>query len=219
MQNKTKPGLVKKVITTALITAISVSSLPTNVLAYEHEENILLSYDETLSYPNIQEILELEPFISVTEKGLFSLDKLSALNSGINKDIIVMQQESFDFLNNRALAGEITINSDLSIIDPTNFSPLTRNGINRIETHWWGQRRYASTSEAARISADFNSAAAVGGGAAAITFWFPAVAVPSAVSAAYFALLASRIDSHNARTSRGVIIDVTWAFIFSVSTQ
>lgn len=214
--NKIKTGFIKRIVAMTLVSVMAIGSLPHIVLADTYGPH--MSTDENLQFTTY-DVLELEPFVYVTGDGLFGLDKASALSNGINKDLIALQLSAFDFLNNRALKGEIIINEDLSIYDPNSFTYLTRNGINRHEVFWWGHRRHASTAEANRISADFNSVATGAAAGAVLGTWFPGLGVGAGLTAAYFALLASRIDSHNSRTNRGVIVDVTWALVFSISTQ
>ena len=203
--NKLNAKFIKKLTAMALIGAMTLGSVPHITLANESEYSSSV-YTKSSKFTT-HDVLALEPFVYVTPDGLFGLDKESVVKNGIHKDLIAMQLSAFEFLNDRALKGEIKINFDLSIDDFSTSTTTTRNGINRYETHWWGQRRYASTAEASRI-------ASIAGGIAVTGVWFPSIIVPAGIGIAYFALLADRIDSHNARTNRGVIVRCYMGFCF-----
>ena|GEM_PF-966473 len=173
----------------------------------------------------------VEPYVERSDKGTFRFSRgLGVLSRelGLSIEVLVELQKSMKEINKHILNGDFRSDKELRVFpvndqDPIKisdeFSALRFTGINRNETFWWGSRRHACFFESQRISANLESAAAVGAGAAvAANIWLKPVTVFAGLASAYYALLASRITHHNVG-GRGTIIDLTWALVFSVRSQ
>ena len=147
----------------------------------------------------VDNIKALEPYVSVKD-GHFKFDVKQAKADNIDSQLIEGQLKYFDVLNDRADAGDIEIEKDLTIINNEGPSsvrashwPSCGGGLNTdVTEYWWGYSRYACDCETQRMSADFNSCA----------YWW---------------LLASRLDANN--HGYGVYIEMTWALVFDITPQ
>lgn len=70
-----------------------------------------------------------------------------------------------------------------------------------------------------KVAADFAGAASVAGGVAVVAgIWGVVPAVPPRIAGSYWALLSSRIYANNSDNT-GVVLDMTWAYIFDIEPQ
>ncbi|GGJ23031.1 hypothetical protein [Paenibacillus hunanensis] len=176
-----------------------------------------------------QDVLALEPYVSVNDNGLFELDYSKAQENGVDIELLDGQKNYFNTLNKQIESGELEAHSDLSIT-PKNSAPLTSN-LNKsvtatcagkstaVQQYWWGYSRYMNSCEANKFSADLTGVSATSGGIAVIAAYFGALpAVPPGITAAYFGLLASRVSANNAN-STGIYLEMTWALAFNITPQ
>lgn len=205
--------------------------LPANSSASALNDVSNIPTDPTIQFTQ-QDILSLEKYIFVDDNGHFILKEKEALSDGISNDLLKGQKNYFDQLNAAIDEGSLKANKNLEI-EITNSTFNTESiGLPKISTlskcrgvttkptvHYWGQSRKLNSCDASRFSADMYSlAAGYGTPMGVIGVWFPGFAVAGIVSAGYFSLVASRVDSHNS-TGRGVELNVSWALIFTVKSQ
>lgn len=173
----------------------------------------------------VDDIKALESYVSV-EEGHFTFDVEQAKEDNIDIQLIECQLKYFDILNDRADAGDIKIEKDLTIINNegppsarASHWPSCGGGLNTdVTEYWWGYSRYACDCETQRMSADFNSCASVAAGIAVIGAYFgPIGAIPGGLSSSYWWLLASRLDANN--HGYGVYIEMTWVLAFDITPQ
>lgn len=127
--------------------------------------------------------------------------------------------QSVEVVNDLSDEGKLVINEDLSIVD-TN-AVQTRGGSTYRENYWWGIRNYYSTKDAKNKITEVRNMALAQGGAAAISgaFGFVPGAVVGAIGATWGNMIANSMENKNNQTTRGIIVDINWAAIYSVSIQ
>ena len=218
-----------------LATTIS-SALITPVFADSKEVNYTNSSMNTKYYNNDltmegayskDEILELEPYIYVDDNGLFGINSEDALADGFPKDLVEGQQQYFKYLNSEATSGNIKISNNLNITGKTSIQKeyenvikedrCTRGKNTSMATYWWGVSRYTCDHNSTIMAGEFLTVSGVAGGIGLIGKWFPGVSVPAGITAAYFKLLSGRINANN--KGRGVLTEITWAFVFDITPQ
>lgn len=84
------------------------------------------------------------------------------------------------------------------------------NGGATYKRYWWGMKTYMSQWESHKLQADLNAAGIIGGVVALKL-------LPIGVAAGYYLLLANRLG--RATTSRGVILNQTWAGVFTCQSR
>lgn len=77
--------------------------------------------------------------------------------------------------------------------------------------HWWGYDRKFTNTQAKELAGQCELIAIGAGAASAI---FPPIAALGGLSAAYYALLANRINANN--QGNGVYVAITWAAVFNI---
>ena len=172
------------------------------------------------------DVMTLEPYVYVVD-GVFMLDFETALANGISIHLLKIQQQAFDALNQRAYIGEIVINDDLTIdelfVAPVPFRICWAScggGRNDEQgtVHWWGVSRYLCDCNSREFVADLGTMALIGGAGAAVGALFGVIpGLIAGATAAWVGLVALRIEANN--QGLGVYLEVTWALIFSVTTQ
>ena len=127
--------------------------------------------------------------------------------------------QSVEVVNELSDEGKLVINDDLSIVDTKTVQ--IRGGSTYRENHWWGIRNYYSTTAAKnKITQVRNMAYAQGAaGAIAGAFGFAPGAITGVISSAWGNMLANSMENKNNQTNRGIIVDINWAAIYSVSIQ
>ena len=176
----------------------------------------------------VDDIKALEPYVSV-ENGHFTLDVKQEKADKIDIQLINGQLEFFDLLNDKADAGDIKIEENLTIVNSQVANPVRSaavdhwascgGGVNTdAASYWWGYARYACDCQTRKISADFGSASSIAGGVAIASAFFAAPLVaPSGLSAAYWYLISSRLDANN--RGYGCYIAISWALVFDIEPQ
>lgn len=217
---------IKKIISAILIVAmLSLTLVP--AMAEGGQGDFIVNPDYPISYEDasavINKIMALEEFISV-DNGRFVFDMQRARERRIDQELLDGQQAWLDSINQLAEAGEVVINSDLSIISDECESACGHwyscggGSSTSISYHWWGYSRYACDCETNRMINDFNTVAAGAAGLAVFATYFGLVgAAPCGLASSYFWLLSSRLGANN--HGRGVHINMTWILVFSISPQ
>lgn len=170
-------------------------------------------------------LAEVEDYIEVSEMGLIELDLPESLESHFSKEEYETMMAGLDELNMLIESGELEVTENGTIYESNDEELVVQGGnVNKVTWHWWGVRRYASKSKAAKLARDF-SAIAIGCGAISTVsgFFGPAgiaVSITTAiVGTGRAGLLANDINYYNGLTDRGVIIDLRWILTYKVSCQ
>ncbi|MCY7782726.1 MULTISPECIES: hypothetical protein [Bacteria] len=218
---------MKRVVTVLLALCLLISLAP-NVFAQESAPSNLppmKKYSEE-QYDK-EDILALEKYVSVKD-GYFVLDSSKAKSDGFKNDLVDGQQKYFEFLNSEISAGNLTVDKNLNITGQTqeqkNFKPADaeilkcKGKTTKSKTYWWGYSRKLNSCDSKKVATSFSSASSVAAGIAVAAAWFGIIpSVPPGLSAAYFGLVASRINANN--NGKGVIADMTWAVVFNIKPQ
>ena len=219
-----------------ILMVISMSTVSAQTVNFNTQETTRMDNADSGLYTK-EEILKLEPYVSVSNVGLFKLDVKKAQKDNIDEELIKGQLQYFEQLNSLIEKGDLKAQKNLEIDRINDTIPLTSyeqnisiaakaghwsscgGGINTsVEYHWWGMSRYACDCVTRAMGSDFASVAAVSTGVAVVATYFAvAPAIPPGLTAAYFALLASRLDANN--HGKGTCIGITWAFVFDIEPQ
>ncbi len=157
----------------------------------------------------------------------FDLDALNASYAKIGVEAITAEEfsqlmiDGINSVNDELQEGNFEILDGGTIVDTDDDTYYLQGGSTYDETHWWGRRRYMSTSAANTWAYDMNKAAAVNAGAAIIAgAAFGGVgAIPNGLTSAYAWYLANDITYYNSLSNRGIVTDITWVLVYSMDTQ
>ncbi|MCR8978663.1 hypothetical protein [Brevibacillus laterosporus] len=176
-----------------------------------------------------EDILPLKKYVLVNNEGFFEFDIEKAKADGFEEELLIGQQKYLQQLNTQIAEGDLKAynNLDVKAIHSNKPSSVISikgkgncNGITTEKTtYWWGYSRKLDSCEANKVAADFAGAASVAGGVAIVAgIWGVAPAVPPGIAGSYWALLSSRIYANNSDNT-GVVLDMTWAYIFDIEPQ
>lgn len=216
----------------------SVTNLSTTAYASELNNNINISsndliqtinedisknveiLDNSIEFKNTDDLLE-----SIDDSVIDELNNL-AKQQGIDKtytkeELLNLYETSIDSLNNKINAGELELLDDGSLIDANDDSFYLQGGSTFDKSYWWGVSRWKSTYYANEWAYELNKAAAANAGVAVIA---GAVlgglgAVPNGITSAYCWALANEVSYRNSLTTRGIVADINWAYVYSVYGQ
>ncbi|MBR5947248.1 MAG: hypothetical protein IKZ82_01205 [Clostridia bacterium] len=225
---------IKKIISVLLtVTILSLTIMP--AMAEGGQGDFIVNPNYPISYEDasdvIDQIMALEEFITV-DNGRFVFDMQRARERRIDQQLLDGQQAWLDSINQLAEAGEVVINSDLSIISDEGESACGHwyscgGGFSSgARTHWWGlSRDYCDCGAQQLVGQLHTFRTIVGGGAALSAVSFLTAVFPGAASlaihlticASYIDLLATRIDANN--HGRGVCVNLTWIAIFKIDAH
>lgn len=218
-------ALTLSVLATNIAAPISVSANTTEseVIAENRDiENLISTKNNKLiELDNESLIANVEPYVQVNKNGHIELSQ------NIEKEIyehykLDNLKEHFSKLNKQVDDELIIISDDLEITE--NISPnitiLSSNYIST-STHWWGYRTVYNNSQAQAAAQRFRDYAlgfgTIGGLGVVVPGIGPAVSAAGGLTASYSNLVANRIDANN--NGNGVILDMTWVAVFSVSSR
>lgn len=218
-------ALTLSVLATNIAAPISVSANTTEseVIAENRDiENLLSTENNKLfELDNESLIANVEPYVQVNKNGHIELSQ------NIEKETyehykLDNLEEHFSKLNKQVDDELIIISDDLEITE--NISPnitiLSSNYIST-STHWWGYRTVYNNSQAQAAAQRFQDYAlgfgTIGGLGVVVPGIGPAVSAAGGLTASYSTLVANRIDANN--NGNGVILDMTWVAVFSVSSR
>lgn len=206
---------MKKVLITVISSAMLLSlSLPGAVSAQQnigHVEKAAIVEKETTKKEDFSSIGSVQKFVFVNENGHLDLKNASLLD--YKKFDLASLELHFETLNNQVDEGKIIIHSDLTIESlEVDINAVYGSWTN----HWWGYDRNFTNSQAITYVNDLNTVA-YGGTMVGIplALLMPIVGGGVAVTAAYYGLLATRVQANN--NGSGVYVGITWARVFNVN--
>ena len=219
-----------KIISTLLSFALLLQIFqPFSALAYEYEYIDVDIIQDTLEEGGELTEEEFDELISILEEhisfedGEIIVDEdISELSDIFGKYAIEYMVEGIEYLNELADEEELVITENGTIYETSDDEFFVQGGVNRRTWHWWGTRTFMSTSVAtSRANTWGRSAAAftlLHSVANAVGF-LPKTSVASGLAAGYFALLSSSVHSRNSGHRRGIVLNMTWIFVFSTARQ
>ena len=219
-----KNKMMKKIVASGALVGIMgtiVGQFATPVVKANSEINTTITSAE-VSAEKFEKIIQtLEQYLYV-EDGHFKFNvaeipfyQFESQDRGTVNQLI----QSVEVVNELSDEGKLEINDDLSIVDTTIVQ--TRGGSTYRENHWWGIRNYYSTTAAKNKITQVRNMAIAQGTAAGISglFGFLPGAITGAIGSAWGNMLANSMENKNNQTNRGIVVDINWAAIYSVSIQ
>ncbi|QDX95483.1 hypothetical protein EEL31_13345 [Brevibacillus laterosporus] len=174
-----------------------------------------------------EDILPLKKYVSVNSEGFFELDIEKAKADGFEEELLIGQQKHLQHLNVQIAEGDLKAYNNLTVEATHSGKPSSVisikgncNGVTtEVKNYWWGYSRKLDSCKANKVAADFAGAASVAGGVAVVAgIWGVAPAVPPGIAGSYWALLSSRLYANNSDNT-GIVLDMTWAYIFDIEPQ
>lgn len=196
-------------ISTSNISNVSPSTMDHLVKLNDETHNIE-------SQPTVEEIQSLDLFVFV-ENNQFVLK----LPEGIEVDDVTYNAvvSSINKANEEITKNNATINEITKTIDTNEITLFSSQGYTS-QKFWWGERGiYTNAQTNAAVKQGNVAAAQIGLGTAFLAFipLLGPLAAGTGVTAAYITLLTSKMDAAN--NGRGVIVDMTWALVFTVKSR
>lgn len=174
-------------------------------------------------------IEEADEFVDVSEDGFITLNIPSDVVEQLSEEQYEMYLEGINEINRLIDQGELEVTENGTIYETSDDDLVVQGGnVDKMVYHWWGYTRYANNRNTKNLINRFNTASngdwIVCGGTASASYLFP-VSAPvtglmsglSGMTAGYWGLLASRMSAKN--KGKGVIVNMTWAFVFTVNSQ
>ncbi len=137
------------------------------------------------------------------------------------ESLLNMFEEGIESVNDEVTNGELEVLEDGSLIEADDDSFYVQGGSTYDKTYWWGKKRYKSTYAANKWVSELNTAGNLNtGGAVLAGAIFGGVgAIPNGLTAVYCYQLANKVSYRNSLNNRGIIANVTWALVFTTSSQ
>lgn len=163
-------------------------------------------------------VLTVAPYVHKNDQGFLYVDK------NIPEDIYTLYnvadlEKSFEDINAQVASGLLTINDDLSITSNA-IVTMSSKGYTST-TYWWGEKATYTNAQAKVAAQQAQSAAVDTALISAGTFFIPvfgsAFAGVGGLTAAYLFKLSDSITTKN--KGRGVIVNMTWALVFTVESR
>lgn len=184
---------------------------------YAEEEPVIVGIDNFAEEPTVDELQSLDKYVSV-ENNQFVLN--------LPENVVIDDVTYQSLVSNIAIANEEITNSNATInpvtkeITETGFVVFSSKGY-RSQKFWWGERATYTNAQTNSAVKQLNVAAAqIGFGAVGLAF-IPVVGTAAGgtagITAAYLTLLSAKMDAAN--KGRGVIVDMTWALVFTVKSR
>jgi hypothetical protein len=206
---------MKKTLITTLALGIGISPVLGHASdAKAAEQHVIQQNDEASTNDQQQvnnEVIEkIEPYVQKNEDGTLGL-------KDVPQDIydtydLQGLEEHFNQINEGVKNHTLAVDENLEI-HKTGFSTMAST-YGSWTYHWWGYDRKFNNSQTKQYIDQLEYAALGATFATGVGAWFPPVAAIGGVSAAYWGLLAKRVDANN--KGKGVYVGVTWVNAFNV---
>lgn len=178
--------------------------------------------DEAISIENKSDVIE-----SISQEDVDNLNEL-AKEQGIQyekpltkESLVNMFEAGIQNVNEEVSQGELEVLEDGSLIDAEDENFYVQGGSTYDKSYWWGKKRYKSTAAANKWVSQLNTAANLNAGAAVLAgAVFGGVgSIPNGLTAAYSYQLANKVSYRNSLNKRGIIANLTYALVFTTSSQ
>lgn len=224
MAHRQKKGVLKmkKTVIFGLSTMLALGSLAPAASANENysiKAQKSASSSLTLTEDNLpSSVLAVAPYVHKNDQGFLSVDE------NIPEDIynlykVADLEKSFEDINAQVASGLLTINDDLSIT--SNMMTTFASKGYTSQTYWWGEKA-TYTNAQAKVAAQQAQSAAIDtalitAGTFFIPVFGPSFAGVGTLTSAYLFKLSDSITTKN--KGRGVIVNMTWALVYSVESR
>lgn len=178
--------------------------------------------DETVAIENKSDVLE-----KISQEDVDNLNAL-AKSQGIQyeepltkESLVNMFEAGIDSVNEEVAQGDLEVLEDGSLIDSEDENFYVQGGSTYDKTYWWGKKRYKSTYAANKWVSQLNTAGNLNAGAAVLAgaIFGGVGAIPNGLTSAYSYQLANKVSYRNSLNNRGIIANLTWALVFTTSSQ
>lgn len=178
--------------------------------------------NETVSIENKSDVLE-----KISQEDVDNLNAL-AKSQGIQyeepltkESLVNMFEAGIDSVNEEVAQGDLEVLEDGSLIDADDENFYVQGGSTYDKTYWWGKKRYKSTYAANKWVSQLNTAGNLNAGAAVLAgaIFGGVGAIPNGLTSAYSYQLANKVSYRNSLNNRGIIANLTWALVFTTSSQ
>lgn len=216
---------MRKILILGLTTILTLGFLGGNLApsAYASENTSFKVRESVVPTENLvnkdvpESVLEVAPYVHKNEQGLFYVDENIPTDIYIKNNVEDLEKH-LEEINAQVTSGEVTINDDLSITSNM-MTPYASKGYTS-EKRWWGEIATYTNAQANKAVRDTAVAAAQFGFGALGLYAIPllgVLAAPVGITGGYLTLLAAKMDAAN--KGRGVILNMTWAFAFTVKSR
>lgn len=191
------------------------------------------AFADDVSMSQEQFIEKADEFVEVTDDGLIELELPDKLVDAIEPEEYEQIMEGIAAINEAVESGELAVTSNGTIYETEDEELVVQGGnVNKITLNWWGVRIWLdhdnakyfanqmskvgewTTSLSYRLGLVSGASAFVSKTAGAILFGLSGLA---GLFGVYFTRLGRNINYYNGY--KGVIIDITWVFVYQVKSQ
>ncbi|WP_399628596.1 hypothetical protein [Sporosarcina sp. SG10008] len=217
---------MKKTLILGLSTMLTLGSLGGTLAPSAHaSENpsnevreALVSTGATLTNDASSSILEVAPYVHKNDQGLLYVDNNIPRDVYIENNVEELEKQ-FERINTQVRSGQLTINDDLSITS-NQMTTFASKGYTS-EKFWWGEKATYTNAQTKAAVKSTNAAgfdtALIGAGTLFLPFFGVGFAAVSGVTSAYLFNLANDMD--NANKGRGIILNMTWALVYTTESR
>lgn len=209
-------------ISTDYYTRVTAYDVNGETIALHQNENISVTEDDASEQAVANLIDDMDPYVSVKD-GYFEVAPIpEALKAEYGVGTIQTMEAGIEQINADVAENRAVID-DNGIV--RNTKDLLLANQNKFVWRWWGTSSYYSKSKAADAAYAFAFIAGTNGGSASIASLVPKFIrfIPLSaffgLSGAYFGLMSASISRTNAKTNRGVILNVTWIAAYRTTPQ
>ncbi|MBC1792863.1 DNRLRE domain-containing protein [Listeria booriae] len=190
--------------TIAVHTNDAISIMDSDDPAEQVSANLIEEMDQYVSVKD--GYFEVDP-IPTELKTEYGADTIQAMENGI-------EQINLDVANNKAVIDD---NGVVTITE----NPMLRANQNKVVVRWWGISYYYSKSKANAAASAFGKVSRGAGYGTVLATYF--ALLPAAtflgLNASYWGSISNSVSQTNAKTNRGIILNVTWAAVYWTSPQ
>ncbi|KGL41934.1 hypothetical protein BMT55_04050 [Listeria newyorkensis] len=193
-------------------------------IAFHQNENSSVTESDASEQVAANLIEDMDPYVSVKD-GYFDVAPIPAtLKAEYGAETVQAMEDGIEKINAEVAEDKAVIGAD-GVVRSTTDTNLLQANQTKFVWRWWGTSSYYSKARAVEAAYAFAVIAGTNGGASSIKSLLPKFIrfIPLTaffgLSAAYFGLMSASIAHTNAKTNRGVILNVTWAAVYWTTPQ
>lgn len=216
---------MKKPFILGLTTMLTLGSLTGTLLPAAHasvNENYSTEVKESVSSSLTENlpssVLEVAPYVHKNDQGFLYVDNDIPSDLYIENNVADLEK-SFENINAQVASGLVTINDDLSITSKQIVTFASKGYTSK--KYWWGEKATYTNSQAKTAIKQTNAAAydtaLIGAGTLFIPAFGTGFAAVSGLTTAYLFNLANDMD--NANKGKGIIVNMTWALVYTTKSR
>lgn len=180
----------------------------------EVKESVTSSLTENIP----SSVLEVAPYVHKNDEGFLYVDNNIPSEIYINNNVENLEKY-FENINIQVAAGLITVNDDLSITSKMMTTFASKGYTSK--TYWWGEKATYTNAQTKTAVKQTNAAgfdaALIGAGSIFLPIVGTAFASVSGLTSAYLFNLANDMD--NANRGKGIILNMTWALVYTTESR